>query len=152
MTASGRGASRVALALSLATGLALGCSRGDSRSSQPPPVSEGAPAVDGHIDPAPYRSEIEATEAVLYSSDELGPDQRKTLSRALLELHNAIVFRDTSPEARETSRKLFFFSADVDSRKAPKEPGAQLAEVRATWEEIRSKQFIQADWFHTAMP
>ncbi|HTO05683.1 MAG TPA: hypothetical protein VMR86_01395 [Myxococcota bacterium] len=111
-----------------------------------------SPPVDGHIDPGPYRTEIQAAEAILYASDAPSDGAWKDLSRALLELHNAIVFRDTSPEARETSRKLFFLSADVDSRKAPTQGGEPLAEVRASWEEIRTRQFIQADWFHTATP
>jgi hypothetical protein len=113
-------------------------------------VSEAAAPVDGHIDPAPYRSEIEATEAVLYSSDELGPDQRKTLSRALLELHNAIVFRDTSAPARETSRRLFFFSAQVDADSPPKRDTDELAVMRGVWEKIRAEQFTEVDWFRTA--
>jgi len=144
---------RKAAAIALGVACVVGCHRAEPTS--PPPVdapSPVAPAVDGHIDPTPYRAEIEAAEALLYAPDPPSDDDWKSLSRALLELHNAIVFRDTSPEARATSRKLFFFSADVDSRKAPKEAGDQLAAVRATWEEIRSKQFIQADWFHTAAP
>jgi hypothetical protein len=151
MTAGQRRAA--AIALSVACVVCSGCRRAEP--TTPPPVASpapAAPAVDGHIDPTPYRAEIEAAEALLYANDAPGDDDWKNLSRALLELHNAIVFRDTSPEARETSRKLFFFSADVDSRKAPKEAGEQLAAVRATWEDIRSKQFIQADWFHGATP
>jgi hypothetical protein len=142
-----------AIALAVAVVVCFGCRRAEP--TTPPPVAApalGAPPVDGHIDPTPYRTEIEAAEALLYASDTPCDQDWKNLSRALLELHNAIVFRDTSPEARETSRRLFFFSADVDSRNAPKEGGDQLAAVRATWEEIRTKRFIQADWFHTATP
>lgn len=142
----------LALALAVACVASFGCRRAEP--TTPPPVASPAavaPPVNGHIDPTPYRAEIEATEALLYADAAPGQGDWKSLSRALLELHNAIVFRDTSPEARETSRKLFFLSADVDSRKA-KESGEELAEVRASWEDIRSKQFIQADWFHTATP
>jgi hypothetical protein len=142
-----------AIALAAVCLLGLGCRRAEPNT--PPPVASPAPVappVDGHIDPTPYRAEIQAAEALLYADGVPGEEDWKHLSGALLELHNAIVFRDTSPEARETSRKLFFLSADVDSQKAPKETGEQLAAVRANWEQIRSKQFIQADWFHTATP
>jgi hypothetical protein len=150
MTASQRGATRLALALSLA--LAAGCGRGESAGSEPPQPAQvaAAPSADGHIDPAPYRTEIEATEAVLYSSDALGPEERKTLSRALLELHNAIVFRDTSAAAREASRRLFFFSAQVDAESPPKRDEDELTVVRGVWEKIRAEQFTAVDWFRTA--
>src|SRR5262245_59586349 len=89
------------------TCLVLACGRSEStQQSEPAPV----PAVDGRIDPAPYRAQIEATEAILYAAPQ-GDEQWRDLSKALLDLHNAIVFRDTSALARETSRRLFFFSA-----------------------------------------
>jgi hypothetical protein len=146
MTASHRAVAMSALSLAVA----LGCGRTQS-SPTPPPVSANAPApVDGHIDPAPYRAEIETTEALLYSGESLADADWKGLSRALLELHNAIVFRDKTPAARETSRRLFFFSAQVDAETAVKHGDAELEVMRRVWEQIRAEQFATADWFHTA--
>jgi hypothetical protein len=126
----------------------LGCGQSDARHEpELPPV---AAAVDGHLDPAPYREQIEATETLLYSPEPLDDDGWKQLSRALLELHNSIVFRDTSAPARETSRRLFFFSAQVDAESAPKHNADGLAVMRGVWEKIRSDQFTPADWFRTA--
>jgi hypothetical protein len=140
------------IALAVACVAGFGCRRAEPTTPPPVGVAPVAAPVDGHIDPTPYRAEIEAAEALLYAEGAPGDQDWKSLSKALLELHNAIVFRDTSPEARETSRKLFFFSADVDSQQAPKGQVDPLAAVRADWEEIRSKHFIQAAWFHGATP
>ena len=73
----------------------------------------------------------------------------RTLSKALLELHNAIVFRDSSPSARETSRRLFFFSAQVDAATPGPHVDEQLVAMREAWERIRAEQFASADFFHT---
>lgn len=151
MTASQRRTAAIALAGSLALGGTLGCKRTESAPSEPASVSSAAPSRDGHIDPAPYRAEIEATEALLYSSDALlGDAGWRDLSRALLELHNAIVFRDTSAAARETSRRLFFFSAQVDAESAPKHSENELAVMRGVWEKIRADQFTEVDWFRAS--
>src|SRR5574338_702341 len=108
--------------------------------------------IDGRIDPAPYRGEIEATEALLYGPAPQGGDGWKELSKALLELHNAIVFRDTSALARETSQRLFFFSAQVDAAPRGKYGDEQLKVMRGVWEKIRAEQFASADWFHAPVP
>ena len=133
-----------ALALSL---LILACGRSEST----PPVEQPAPVpatVDGRIDPAPYRAQIEATEALLYAPPEAN-ERWKDLSKALLDLHNAIVFHDSSELARETSRRLFFFSAQVEAAPAGKHGDEQLKVMRGVWEKIRADQFASADWFHT---
>jgi hypothetical protein len=127
--------------------LAAACSRSESTQEAPAPAA-APPPIDGRIDPAPYRAQIEATEAVLYAPPE-GNAQWKNLSKALLELHNAIVFRDSSTLARETSQRLFFFSAQVDAAPAGKHADEQLQVMRGVWEKIRADQFARADWFHT---
>ena len=132
------------------------CARTESAPSQQAEPAEvsAAPAsqsLDTPIDPAPYRAEIEATESVLYTHDSLDDANRKELSRALLELHNAIVFRDTSAAARETSRRLFFFSAQVDAEPAPKHSGDELVVIRGVWEKLRAEHFTTVDWFRTAV-
>lgn len=146
MTRSQRAAAMIALPI----GLLLGCDRSASAPKPVAPPVSAPSSVDGHIDPAPYRSEIEATESLLYANEVLGDDGWKSLSRTLLELHNAIVFHDTSAAARETSRRLFFFSAQVDAEPAPKHNADELAVLRGVWEKIRSDQFTPADWFRTA--
>jgi hypothetical protein len=148
MRQSHSSALRIALVL-LALG-AASCNRGESAASEPAPVSASAEPVDGHIDPAPYRAEIEAAEALLYSSAAVGDESWRDLSRALLELHNAIVFRDTSAAARETSRRLFFFSAQVDATSAPKHTADELVVMRGVWEKIRADQFTDVDWFRAS--
>jgi hypothetical protein len=130
--------------------LGLACGRGNE-AAKTAPVDAPAP-VNGRIDPAPYRAEIEATEALLYASAPPTADDWKSLSRTLLELHNAIVFHDTSELARETSRKLFFLSARVDAEPAEHRSSDELVVMRGVWEKIRADQFASADWFHAASP
>jgi hypothetical protein len=138
--------SRAALLLALA--LAFGCGR--DAPPKPPEPAEVASA-DGHIDPAPYRPQIEAAEALLYRDQGLELEGWKELSRALLDLHNAIVFRDNSAPARQTSRRVLFFSAQVESEAAASHHVEdQLAVMRGVWEQIRSDQFTRADWFKNA--
>jgi hypothetical protein len=131
--------------------LLAGCTRTESAPSEPSPAEVSAApesaSLDTPIDPAPYRAEIEATETVLYTHESLDATNRKELSRALLELHNAIVFRDTSVAARETSRRLFFFSAQVDAEPAPKYSVDELVIMRGVWEKIRAEHFTTVAWF-----
>lgn len=141
----------IAIALGLLALVAPGCRR-DEAAQPAVAAAPVAPPVNGHIDPVPYRVQIEATEALLYAPAAPGDEDWRNLSRALLELHNAIVFRDTSPEARETSRRLFFLSAEVDAVGKPKHAEERLAAMRGVWEKIREEQFAQADWFHAATP
>jgi len=108
--------------------------------------------IGGRIDPSPYRTEIEATEALLYTQAPLTDDGWKDLSRNLLELHNAIVFRDNSELARETSRRLFFLSAQVDAEPLARHSAEELVVMRGAWEKIRTEQFASADWFHAGSP
>jgi hypothetical protein len=146
MTASQRAATLCVLSA------ALGCGRSEpAPAAAQAPVATNAPAAaNAHIDPGPYRAQIEAAETLLYSSDSLGDDGWKALSRSLLDLHNAIVFRDTSEPARETSRRLFFLSAQIDAATSGKHRDDELAVMRGVWEKIRADQFASADWFHTA--
>ena len=137
MAATARAISAAALCLALA------CGKSDSAQDAAPVAAPVPAPIDGRIDPAPYRTEIEATEALLYGGGQ-GDDRWKNLSKALLELHNAIVFRDTSPLARETSRKLFFFSAQVDAAQTGSHLDEQLADMRGAWERIRADQFASA--------
>ena len=131
------------------TCLVLACGR--SESTHKPEAAPVPAPIDGRIDPAPYRAQIEAAEALLYAPPQ-GDDTWKNLSKALLELHNAIVFHDSSALARETSRRLFFFSAQVDAAPSSKHADEQLRVMRGVWEKIRADQFARADWFHTALP
>ena len=135
----------------VALGLALACERGGGSSSKPAGVAAPAP-IGGRIDPSPYRTEIEATEALLYTQAPLTDDGWKDLSRNLLELHNAIVFRDNSELARETSRRLFFLSAQVDAEPLARHSAEELVVMRGAWEKIRTEQFASADWFHAGSP
>ena len=126
--------------------LVLACGRSEStQKTEPAPAP---PTIDGRIDPAPYRAQIEATEALLYAPPK-GDARWKDLSKALLDLHNAIVFHDSSALARETSQRLFFFSAQVEAAPNGKHGDEQLRMMRGVWEKIRADQFASADWFHT---
>lgn len=142
MTAAARAIALAALCLAAA------CSRSESTQEAQPARAAPPPPIDGRIDPAPYRAQIEATEAVLYAVPQ-GDPPWKSLSKALLDLHNAIVFHDSSSLARETSQRLFFFSAQVDAAPAGKHADEQLQVMRGVWEKIRADQFARADWFHT---
>lgn len=58
---------------------------------------------------------------------ELSDPSREAVSEALLELHNEIVFRDSSLPARETSGRLLVLSARIDAA-------------------LCAQQFSPADW------
>jgi hypothetical protein len=143
MAATARAISAAALCLAVA------CGRSDSGQEAKPAMAAAPAPIDGRMDPDPYRAEIEATEALLYGGEQ-SDDRWKHLSKALLELHNAIVFRDTSPLARETSRQLFFFSAQVDAAKTDSHLDEQLLAIRGAWERIRAEQFAPAAWLHVS--
>lgn len=145
MAATARAISAATLSLCVACGNSESAQKGERA-----PVAAPVP-IDGRIDPAPYRTQIEATEALLYAAP-AGDDYWHSLSKALLELHNAIVFRDTSALARETSQRLFFFSAEVDAAASTRRPDEQLERMRGVWQRIRSEQFASADWFRTVTP
>jgi len=136
-----------AIALAALCALAA-CSRSESTQEPPAAPLPPPPPIDGRIDPAPYRAQIEATEALLYAARP-GDEQRRSLSKALLDLHNEIVFRDSSALARETSRRLFFFSAQVEATPTGRRAEEQLQMMRSAWEKIRAEQFARASWFHT---
>lgn len=127
--------------------LALGCGSEDrNRAPEPVPVNHAPVDAEGRLDPAPYRAQIEAAEAILYGSDSLDTDGWRALSKALLELHNQIVFRDSSPSARETSGRMFFFSARADAATVLHRSDSELAELRGLWEQLCSDKFAPASW------
>jgi len=125
--------------------LALAC--GAEERAQPartPPVA--APSPDGRVDPTPYRAKLEAAEALLWSAPELTPESRKALSEALLDLHNEIVFNDSSLGARETSGRLFVLSARIDATPEPMRGEREMQRLRQLWSELCAEQFSPADW------
>ncbi len=127
--------------------LALACGPEDrSRAPEPVPVDQAPVDAEGRLDPAPYRPQIEAAEAILYGSDSLDVDGWRALSKALLELHNQIVFRDSSPSARETSGRMFFFSARADAATVLHKSDAELAELRDLWEQLCTEKFAEVGW------
>src|SRR5262245_30661888 len=101
-------------ALFACAALALACGAEERPPERPtPPVA--APSRDGLVDPTPYRAKLEAAQSLLHSEAELSDQSRKVLSEALLDLHNEIVFSDSSLGARETSGRLFVLSARIDA-------------------------------------
>lgn len=127
--------------------LAVTCGREER---DPAPVAAPtavAPAdAEGHLDPAPYRAKIEALEALLYSSDTLDDEGWRALSQALLDLHNEIVFRDSSAGARDTSGRLFFLSARADAAIAANHGERELEDLRDLWQRLSAEKFAPADW------
>jgi hypothetical protein len=129
--------------------LALGCGREEVEAAPAAPPAAQAPVdAEGHLDPAPYRAKIEALEALLYASEPLDDEGWKSLSKALLELHNEIVFRDSSASARDTSGRLFFLSARADAATTGRHGERELEDLRALWERLRAEKFAPADWIH----
>jgi hypothetical protein len=125
---------------------ALACGRG-AREPEPPAAPEAIAPVDaeGHMDPAPYRARIEAMEALLYT-ETLDDDGWRALSKAFLDLHNEIVFRDSSPSARDTSGRLFLLSARADAASTLHHGERELEKLRDLWEELSAERFVPADW------
>jgi hypothetical protein len=127
--------------------LALACGREDRDGA---PVAAPTPLApvdgEGHLDPAPYRARIEALEALLYSADTLDEEGWKALSKALLDLHNEIVFRDSSASARDASGRLFFLSARADAASTGRRGERELEDLRALWLRLSAEKFAPADW------
>ena len=141
MAAKARAISAAALCLAVACG--------KSESAQEAPPAAAAPprrSTAASIRPRTARRSRRPRRSSTAAPP--GDDHWKSLSKALLELHNAIVFRDSSPLARETSRRLFFFSAQVDAATTGTHVDEQLQAMRGAWERIRAEQFASADWFH----
>lgn len=125
--------------------LALAC--GAEERAQPahnPPVA--ASSRDGLVDPTPYRAKLEAAQALLWGAGELTPETRKALSEALLDLHNEIVFNDSSLGARETSGRLFVLSARIDATPEALRGEREMQRLRQLWSELCAEQFSPADW------
>jgi hypothetical protein len=140
-------------ALLVCLAFALSCGR-DERDRAPAAAPVAAAKVDaqGRLDPAPYRVRIEAAEALLYSDEELSEDGWKALSKALLELHNEIVFHDVTMNAREASARLFFLSARADAMKTARRSDAELAQLRELWRQLSAEKFAPADWIRAQAP
>ena len=133
--------------------LAFACGRGERhRAPAPDPLAPATADRDGRLDPARYRAQIEAAEALLYSTDGLSDDGWKALSKALLELHNEIVFADVSASAREASTRLFFLSARADAITSGKNTDVELAEMRELWRQLSAEKFAPADWLRAEPP
>lgn len=125
----------------------LGCGREENERAPVSSPASIAPAdAEGRLDPTPYRAQIESAEALLYSQEGLSEDGWRALSKALLELHNEIVFRDSSPNARETSGRMFLFSARADAATVLRKSDAELAELRDVWETLCAEKFAPAAW------
>jgi len=125
--------------------LALACGAEEQR---PPAVtpSVASQSRDGLLDPAPYRTKLEATQSLLWAEPELSDASRKALSAALLDLHNEIVFHDASLAARETSGRLLVLSARIDATPPGLRGEAEVIRLRELWNELCADQFSPADW------
>jgi hypothetical protein len=141
------GVSLVCLALWFA------CGRAErDRAPAPLPVAPATADRDGRLDPTRYRAQIEAAEALLYSTEGLSDEGWKALSKALLELHNEIVFADVSASAREASNRIFFLSARADAITSGRVSDAELAEFREQWRQLSSEKFAPAEWIRAEPP
>ncbi len=133
--------------------LALGCGGEEHSAVSAAPAVAPAPQDSlGRLDPTPYRARIEATEYLLYSGDSLSEEDWRSLSTAFLELHNAIVFGDSSASARETSAQLFFLSARADATKSSSRDDVELTQIRDLWEKLSDAKFIPASWIRAQTP
>lgn len=109
-----------------------------------PPVA--SKSANGLLDPTPYRAKLEAAQALIWAEPELDDASRKKLSEALLDLHNEIVFHDSSLDARETSGRLFVLSARIDATPPSMRGEREMARLRELWKELCAEQFSPADW------
>jgi len=135
------------LVICTALAFAFACEREALAPATPAaPVARPAADAEGRLDPAPYRAEIEATQALLFADAELSEDDWKALSKALLDLHNQIVFHDSSQSAREASGRLFFFSARADVATSARHGEVERSELRDQWQRLCADKFAPADW------
>jgi len=133
--------------------IVLACGR-EERDPVPVPGPSTQATVDsqGHLDPVPYRAQIEAAEALLYSDEAFSEDSWKALSKALLDLHNEIVFRDGTPFARDASARLFFLSARADAMTGGRNSDVELAQLRELCRKLSAEKFAPADWIRARAP
>jgi hypothetical protein len=130
-------------ALLACAALALACGAEERPPAPTPPVA--SKSHDGLVDPTPYRAKLEAAQSLLAES-ELTEESRKQLSEALLDLHNEIVFSDSSLGARETSGRLFVLSARIDATPPALRGEREMIRLRELWNELCAEQFSPADW------
>jgi hypothetical protein len=132
-------------ALFACAALALACGA-DERAQPARTPQVAAPSSNGLVDPGPYRAKLEAAQAILWGAPELTPETRKALSEALLDLHNELVFNDSSLGARETSGRFFVLSARVDATPEALRGEREMQRLRQLWSELCAEQFSPADW------
>jgi len=130
----------------LCLGFALACGREEGAPAHAAPRSLAPVDGEGRLDPAPYRGRIEAVESLLYSSETLDDDGWQALSKALLDLHNDIVFRDSSAGARDTSGRLFFLSARAEAAATVQHGERELEDLQGLWQRLSEEKFAPADW------
>ena len=134
------------LVLVVCAALALACGSEERAQAPGPTPRVVAVSPDGLVDPTPYRAKLEATQALLWAEPELNDVTRKALSEALLDLHNEIVFNDSSLGARETSGRLFVLSARIDATPPALRGEREMLRLRELWNELCAEQFSPADW------
>lgn len=123
--------------------------RGMSTPSADPSSRRSAERESARLDSDRYRTEIEALESTLYQESSPSMTDFMAISAALQEVSLAIADREVNPMARDVAGDVAMLAAGADVG----ESGFALpdiAEVRAEWEALRSRNFEDADWFREA--
>ncbi len=106
--------------------------------------SSGYKGPGSNLDPAPYRSQIEAVESVLFQNKPAELMTADRASSAIMKLSEEI---GKSPQGRAVSTELLFLSGRISSEADSGYSVMNLQRARSSWEEIRAQHFSEAAWF-----
>ncbi len=118
-------------------------------SERPPagPTAGGLqPGAGGRLDPRPFRSQVEALEAVLYRP---GPADAATgahVSYAARQLADVVRTATEGTSSQLHWREIASFAQEVGREDDVGFASFDLPAARTRWEEIRGRVFLPADW------
>jgi hypothetical protein len=129
----------------IALAAALAC--GDDPVPARPDAKRGNAAATARLDPAPFRAEIEAVEALLYTRTAPQPDEGERLRFAVESLFARIGEREAQLATGEPVRALREFGA---RQLTPAASPVDRSALQSEWEAVRDRAFARASWFETS--
>jgi hypothetical protein len=104
------------------------------------------------LDPASYRSQIEAIEAILYQERPAEAGEPEQVARLAAELAERIRTRESRLAGHAGFTGLLAFSAQVDAQGEAGYAAPDLGRPRAAWVALRAELFEPAPWLRLATP
>jgi hypothetical protein len=110
------------------------------------------PDAPAKLDPAPWRREIEAIEALLYEDAPAAFGDPERAARQALELAERMQAELPRRQAQAAFLRLVSFAREVDARGDVGFAAPDRMAPRLAWEEVRRELFVRAAWFRRAAP